>query len=685
MKPSYLLVLPLLMAAWGCGSIKIRVPAYTVAPPDASPVFLAGVGKVDITPPPGYPLGGHSIGARMARGYWTRLYARAFYFQDAGGRRLILVSCDLFAIPAGLYAQVAQELKLPPESLIISATHTHHGPAGYMSSAVFNFAGLLPGYDFELARRLKEGIEEAIESARKNAGEPGASSIVLRRGFAPNLQRNRAIDAFYLNDGKYTDAVLQASKAAGMTCPGGGDECPRYQAADPSLQVLELLRNGERIGLLVFYAIHNTAMSHDCTLYQSDLAGYAMHLLEKVERDQPPVVAGFFNGAEGDISPRWISQDRSDVVELGGKLAEAVKALLEKTEEPQLKPEISAKREEFTAVPPAGPTQELTPPGSGVGELGGAEDGRTILYAYGWHGGVRGSGTDQKMAALSLHNFPPLKILQPILGSPKNYPQKIPVSIASLGTLSLAAIPTEMTTVEGLQLRQTLQDRQGSQYVLVGLANEYIGYTTTEAEYAAQNYEGASTMYGKKQGKVMGDLLMRVAQSKAQPSGAVNAARYDAGGHWPYHFGPEFFGERYNLPYEDLGPVMADAEHRPDDSAQRFEWKEPKETDWDTRHRAVRILRQDAEGWKLADDDRGVDILTVLVDGKSDRSNRLWTAIWAPAKPELFDRAANYVFWVEPPGGSAFCSEAFQLGGPVTRVPMPPRKAAVDCPPWSHK
>jgi hypothetical protein len=73
------------------------------------------------------------------------------------------------------------------------------------------------------------------------------------------------------------------------------------------------------------------------------------------------------------------------------------------------------------------------------------------------------------------------------------------------------------------------------------------------------------------------------------------------------------------------------------------------------------------------------------VDGKSDRSNRLWTAIWAPAKPELFDRAANYVFWVEPPGGSAFCSEAFQLGGPVTRVPMPPRKAAVDCPPWSHK
>ena len=289
------------------------------------------------------------------------------------------------------------------------------------------------------------------------------------------------------------------------------------------------------------------------------------------------------------------------------------------------------------------------------------------------------------MAALSLHNIAPLKILQPIIGSSKNYPRKIPVSIASLGTLSLAAIPTEMTTVQGLQLRQALQDPKGSPYVLVGLANEYIGYTTTEAEYGAQNYEGASTMYGRKQGKVIGDLLVQVAQSKAQPSGSVNAAKYDAGGKWPYRFGPELFGERYNLPYEDLEPVMADAEHRPDDSAPRFEWKEPKETDWDTRHRAVRILRQDPEGWKLADDDRGVDILTVLVDGKSDPTNRLWTAIWAPAKLDLFDRAASYVFWVEPPGGSAVCSEAFQLGGAVTRVPMPPQKVALHCPPWSQK
>jgi len=128
----------------GC-SIKIKIDGYIPKAPPTTNAFLAGAAKVDITPPPGYPLGGHSIGGQMARGYWTRLYARAFYFQRPGAPPLALISCDLFAIPAGLHARVALKLGVPPESLLIAATHTHQGPAGYMSSSVFNFGGPLPG------------------------------------------------------------------------------------------------------------------------------------------------------------------------------------------------------------------------------------------------------------------------------------------------------------------------------------------------------------------------------------------------------------------------------------------------------------------------------------------------------------------------------------------------------------
>src|SRR5262245_26764846 len=78
-----------------------RAPQRRTAP------FAAGAGIADITPPPGFPMGGHGPSAEVARGYWLGLRARAFFFEDRDGRTLTLVSADLFAIPAGLRANVA--------------------------------------------------------------------------------------------------------------------------------------------------------------------------------------------------------------------------------------------------------------------------------------------------------------------------------------------------------------------------------------------------------------------------------------------------------------------------------------------------------------------------------------------------------------------------------------------------
>jgi neutral ceramidase len=604
-------------------------------------------------------MGGHSIGGRISRGYWTRLYARAFYFQDAAGHRLVLVSCDLFAIPAGLHAAVAERLKLPPESLIISATHTHHGPAGYMSSAVFNFGGPLPGYDASLFEHLTGGIVEAVAAARENALQSDGASIALHTGVALDLQRNRAIDAFFRNSAEQRTAVLDRSRAAGMSCPdpANAGECPRYQAADPALNVLEVRSAGRRTALLVFYAIHNTAMTHDCTLYQSDLTGYAMQLIEH----ESPVIAGFFNGAEGDISPRWVAQNRNDVLSLGDAFARSVTTTLKHPAYSDPDPKIAAARRSFRAAA----IKDLTVPRSGVGELGGAEDGRTVLYGYGWHGGVTRPGPDPKVPALELYRPGALKLLQRVLDSPKSYPEEIPVSVASIGPLSLAAIPTEMTTVQGLEVREKLAAATGRTHVLIGLANEYIGYTASRAEYAAQDYEGASTMYGPRQGKAIGEMLAAVAGKKQHSSTSVAAAIFHPGAKAPFRFGPELFGERYNLPYADLEPVLPDAQHRPDDAAPRFEWSEPPDTDWQTRDRHVTILRETEHGqWRAVDDDRGANILTVLVSGGPQRR---WSAIWIAPKP--FDRTAHYMFQVEHPERE--CSGAFQLGGPVTTIPMP--------------
>ncbi|HJZ69615.1 MAG TPA: neutral/alkaline non-lysosomal ceramidase N-terminal domain-containing protein, partial [Blastocatellia bacterium] len=147
----------------GC-SLKLNVPKYTVPTAQQLQGFVVGRAKVDITPPPGYPMGGHSIAGKVARGYWTHLYTRAFYFQDANRGNLALVSCDLFAIPAGLRAEVARlaaknGVPLLPDALILAATHTHHGPGNFMTSELYNgFSSPWPGFDKELFGWLAEKI-----------------------------------------------------------------------------------------------------------------------------------------------------------------------------------------------------------------------------------------------------------------------------------------------------------------------------------------------------------------------------------------------------------------------------------------------------------------------------------------------------------------------------------------------
>src|SRR4051812_25059004 len=82
--------------------IPIVVDAYQVSAPTKPERFLAGAAKMDITPPPGYPTSGDGPAGDLSRGYWTRLNARAFFFQDTSGNTAVMVSCDLFAIPGGL-------------------------------------------------------------------------------------------------------------------------------------------------------------------------------------------------------------------------------------------------------------------------------------------------------------------------------------------------------------------------------------------------------------------------------------------------------------------------------------------------------------------------------------------------------------------------------------------------------
>ncbi len=106
----------------------------------------------------------------------------------------------------------------------------------------------------------------------------------------------------------------------------------------------------------------------------------------------------------------------------------------------------------------------------------------------------------QDILAVRAAHFP-----KPVLLVPGNLPalhavpQILPLQILRIGSFALTGIPGEITAVAGMQLRETVRSRLAGNEGLVALgayANGYAQYFTTAEEYAGQDYEGASNLYG---------------------------------------------------------------------------------------------------------------------------------------------------------------------------------------------
>ena len=97
MRRSRWLLLVAVVLLAGCARISGSLPPP--GPPVPTQEFRVGAARLDITPMPGYPMGGMAAGGRISRGVWTRLNARAFVFEDDAGNAVALVSCDLWSNP----------------------------------------------------------------------------------------------------------------------------------------------------------------------------------------------------------------------------------------------------------------------------------------------------------------------------------------------------------------------------------------------------------------------------------------------------------------------------------------------------------------------------------------------------------------------------------------------------------
>jgi neutral ceramidase len=461
--------------------------------------FNVGAGIYDITGPAAEEgMMGYAMLAQQTAGISQRLWARAFIIESpCNNKRVVFVNADLGMIFQAVKQQVVHKLHeqygnlYNDENVLITATHTHSGPGGFSSYALYNLTTY--GFSKENFDTIVNGIVTAIDRAQHNMIP---AQIKLARGQLTGISYSRSPTSYLQNP---------------------ADERSRYQA-DIDTQ-MTLIRfdgvNGKPIGLVNWFPIHGVSFNNKNHLISGDNKGLAEYLFEKdFNSDYGPsaYIAAFAQANAGDVSPNKLGQEGGEGLAGIVAVEKAGKPQYEKAKElfNQANALITGgidyrhmyvAMDDVTVNPEFtnGQPQKTCPAAVGISMLAGTTDGEGV--------GVQGVTCDLikktlpdfvcSMTTTQCQGAKPIAIET---GTKKPYPWTpniLPLQIVKIGNLVIVATPTEITTMSGRRIMETVAKYlPGNQIVLSGLSNAYSGYVATNEEYQIQRYEGASTHFG---------------------------------------------------------------------------------------------------------------------------------------------------------------------------------------------
>src|SRR5207248_2775139 len=100
-------------------------------PTGPAPRWKAGAAVANITPDRLLHMAGYSARKEPAEGTEQELFAKSLAIEDRDGNRVVIVTMDLIGVSerlrTGVAEQVRERLKLPPDALLMNASHTHCG------------------------------------------------------------------------------------------------------------------------------------------------------------------------------------------------------------------------------------------------------------------------------------------------------------------------------------------------------------------------------------------------------------------------------------------------------------------------------------------------------------------------------------------------------------------------------
>ena len=577
------LALAVSLVASGCSiayhELQLPSPISARPAPAALPGLRAGFGRADITPPPGVGLAGNGPEGRRAAGYRVHLYARALLLEDRTGERVALVVADLAQVTPNLHRLTAARIRdstgIGADRLVIAATHVHSGPGHFYAERQYNQStSRVEGYDSMMVEFLVSRFTRAVLDARRDLRP---ARVAWSATAVWGHTRNRSYEAFLRNKPDWTSPA--------PVTPGLD---PTHRAVNPLWTLLRVDQRGvgadsayRPAGAFSVFAVHGTADAPENELLDAGIHGIIERGLERHVDSLSRRGAGYHlvaNGAEGDVSPDWPAQSRCGAPMLrpvvgpggprtppapwewrdpapawmalclaaarryvntaGDSLAARAVALFDSLG-PGLRGDLRV-GVAFRTLRLKGDPRLCPYPETGVSTLAGAEDGRTRLY--GWRlFGIFPIGLEEGRHAIRPNPRDCQREKRVALGGLQRklvvgehgLPEVAQLSVIRLGDLLLGVVPAELTTRAGAQIERAIADSARAAglapraVTIVGLANGYMQYVTTDAEYGEQAYEGGSTLFGPNSAAVLADELGKLAASQVR-SGASPANPVDS-------------------------------------------------------------------------------------------------------------------------------------------------------------
>ncbi len=420
----------------------------------ADKIFRAGAAASNVTPWLGVSMPGGFTDRRATRIH-DELYARCLVLDD-GQTKLAIVVVDNCILPRDVLdrakAMAQKATGIPATHMLVSATHTHSGPAA-MDIAMCKAD---PEYQAFLARRIADGIQRAVANL-------APAKIGWGFGELPSEVFNRR---WHMKDGGINENPFgNKDDKVRMNPPRRSPLLDRPAGpTDTQVPVLSVLHaDGRPLALHSNYSLHYVGGTGAGTISADYFGVFADRIQEllKADRQQPPFVGMLSNGTSGDINNINFTG-----IPKGRPLYGQINFVAHKLADEVLRVQKKIKHHDWVVLKAA---QKDVPLGVRRPEPDEVARAKQML---------KDAKNPKRLTTFEVYAQETLNLAK--------HPPRIPIPLQALhiGDLRICAIPCEPFAEVGLALKEGRKDT-----FVIGLANGYFGYLPTARQLSLGGYE----------------------------------------------------------------------------------------------------------------------------------------------------------------------------------------------------